>query len=221
MKVSVFCPNGDGRLSKLVALALMRMQANPLGHSVSFQFPTWTPYEHNIHRCMNQAIEDGADFMLSMDCDNPPTRNPLELVDLDLDLPLDVVGLPTPVWHSAVIGDRPWYLNAYDYVPAEDAYRPHEPCEGLQEVDAIGSGCFLVARRVLVAMQNEQPFLRKWNADGTVHKGADIAFCERARAKGFHIWAHYDYVCEHVQSLPLLEVIRAFGAMTAPRPHHA
>lgn len=187
---------------------MMRMQAQPLGHNVSFMFPTWSPYEHNIHRCWQQAIDDGADFMLSMDDDNPPTKNPLDLVELDFDL----VGLVTPVWHSAVRGDRPFYFNAYDYV-GEAGYKPHEPCEGLQEVDAIGSGCFLVARRVLLALRDQQPFARQWNKNGTVHKGADISFCEKAKAAGFRIFASYDHLCDHFNTLPLLEVISAFGAL--------
>ena len=189
-------------------MAMMRMQAQPLGHNVSFMFPTWSPYEHNVHRCIKQAIEDGADFMLSMDSDNPPMRNPLDLVELDL----DVVGLPTPVWHSGVKGDFPGYWNALKKVG--DAYKPITECGvdpvGLVQVDAIGSGCFLVARRVLLALRHKQPFARQWHPDGTVYKGGDYSFCEKATAAGFRIFSHFDYPCMHFNNLEITEVWRAF-----------
>lgn len=184
-----------------------RMQANPLGHELTIMYPTWTPYAHNVHRCMNQALDGGYDFLLSMDDDNPPTRNPLELVDLDLDL----VGLPTPVWHSEVKGDRPYYFNAYRRV--EGGYKPCDHNSGLHEVDAVGSGCFLVSRRVMAALRYDQPFARQWNKDGTVGTGGDLSFCEKVKAKDFRIWASYNHLCDHMVTLPLLEVIQAFGAM--------
>jgi len=158
---------------------------------------------------MNDFLHGGEEWWLSMDDDNPPTANPLDLIDLDL----DVIGLPTPVWHSAKLGDRPFYFNALREVPG--GFKPLEPSEwqGLQEVDAIGSGCFLVSRRVIESLRDHQPFARRWNVNGTVDVGCDFAFCQRARAAGWRIWAHFDYLCEHIQTLPLLEVIRSFAAI--------
>jgi hypothetical protein len=45
---------------------------------------------------------------------------------------------------------------------------------------------------------------------GTVTRGLDFAFCERARKQGFKVYAHYDYCCEHYKELELTEVFRAF-----------
>lgn len=204
--VYVTCPNGSGNIHKLVHFALCRILGDGR-HQVRHDCPTHTPYVNNLHHCMNDFLNGGEDFWLSMDDDNPPQRNPLDLVDLDLDL----VGLPTPVWHSAVMGDRPWYFNAMDRVP--DGFKPHEPCDGLQEVDAIGSGCFLVSRRVIRALQFAHPFARQWNPDGTVAIGGDFSFCDKVKHAGYRVWSHFDYPCEHMQTLPLLEVIRSFGAL--------
>ena len=131
----------------------------------------------------------------------------LDLVELDCDL----IGCPTPVWANIKEGDRPWYFNALDRKP--DGYVPHEPCEGLQEVDAIGSGCFLVSRRVMEALKDQQPFARQWGDDGLVELGGDFSFSRKVKAAGFNIWAHFDYLCDHYSETPLLEVIRAFGAV--------
>ncbi len=173
--------------------------------------PTHSPYVNNLHKILNDFKEGMYDFWLSMDSDNPPKNNPLDLVELDK----DIIGCPTPVWHNDLktrkAGERPIYWNVYDYVPEKDAYKEHENKKGLQKVDAIGTGCFLVSKRVF---HNEfmqmAPFMRQWNADGTVNKGNDISFCERARANGFEIYAHFDYSCRHFVELELTEVIEAF-----------
>lgn len=153
-------------------------------------------------------LKGGEDYWLSMDDDNPPTKNPLDLVELDLDL----IGLPTPVWHSAVLGDRPYYYNALDKV-GEEGYKPHEPAEDLQEVDAVGSGCFLVSRRVIERIAYTQPFMREWGKDGVVIKGGDFSFCDKVKKAGFKVWTHFDYPCLHFNEVELTEAIRAFMEM--------
>lgn len=204
-RVYVTCPNGSGHIHKLVHFALCKILSDHR-HQVRHDCPTHTPYVNNLHRCMNDFLASDDEFWLSMDDDNPPTRNPLDLVDLNLDL----VGLPTPVWHSQKKGDRPYYFNALNKAPG--GYKPTEDTEGLVEVDAIGSGCFLVHRRVIEALRHSQPFARQWGANGEVTLGGDFSFCEKVKASGFKVWAHFGYLCDHIQTLPMLEVIQSFHA---------
>lgn len=206
VRVYVTVPNGSGWIHKAVHHAVCRILADRR-YRLRVDAPTHSPYVHNLHKCMGDFLDGGEDYWLSMDDDNPPSTNPLGLVELDCDL----IGCPTPVWCNMVEGDRPWYFNAMDR--KKDGYVPHEPCDGLQEVDAIGSGCFLVARRVMWALRDHQPFMRQWDQRGLVQMGGDFSFCEKVRAAGFRVWAHYGYVADHMNELPLLEVIRAFGVM--------
>ena len=174
--------------------------------------PTHKPYEDNLQRIVNDFVEGDYDFWLNMDSDNPPIKNPLDLVDLDR----DIIGLPTPIWHfnGKHFGDRPIYFNAYSYDENSKAYREFLPQFGLQQVDAVGTGCVLFARRVFEYSDLRYgAFQRTWNIDGTMNKGNDIAFCERARQVGFEIYAHFDYQCDHFTELSLLEVSRAFREM--------
>lgn len=175
--------------------------------------PTHVPYENNLHWIVRDVLEKGYDYWVSWDDDNPPLRNPLDLVFLDK----DVIGCPTPVWHNAVPGDRPYYLNAYrqvgDPLTEEGGWKPWEETTGLQEVDAIGTGCFVIARRVLERLAEEAPFQRIYRKDGTVLVGNDLAFCLRAKAAGFRIFAHFDYLCRHMNRLDLSEVVEAFHDM--------
>lgn len=225
-KVLVACCNGRGWIHKGVVFAAMKMIQDPR-HSVTFIAPTHSPYVQNLHKTVNDFLNRGDDFLLIMDDDNPPLRNPIDLVELDC----DVVGLPTPVWHSAVKGDRPFYLNALnevrDVAGKVEGFKPVDSIpgfdlNGLQEVDAVGTGCVLIARRVLIELMRrcvgnpmETPFMRRWNDRGEVEMGNDYAFCSRARDAGFKIRAHFDYTCQHFNELELQETVGSFQALHA------
>lgn len=208
--ILVTVPN-EHWVHKEVTQRLLLLQADGR-YRLRFEFPSHEPYENNQHHIVNTFMDGDAAFWLSIDSDNPPTNNPLDLVVLDK----DIIGLPTPVWHyTGKPGERPVYWNAYDYVEESDAYREHPAKEGLQRVDAIGTGCFLVARRVFLHQGMRQaPFKRKTNPDGTVNKGNDISFCERARARGFEVWTHYGYPCRHYSAnIELTQVESAIRGM--------
>jgi hypothetical protein len=172
--------------------------------------PSHKPYENNLHHIVNDVLKDGYDFWLNIDSDNPPERNPLDLVALNK----DIIGMPTPVIHmdGKHSGDPPVYLNAYDYIPEVGAYRPHSVFRGLRKVDAVGTGCVLFARRVFEHPEMQKGcFTRKLYKDGTVNKGNDISFCERARENGFEIYAHYDYYCDHFSETSINEMVAHYS----------
>ncbi len=196
-------------LHKQVVFASWRILGDKR-YDITPMIPSHLPFENNLNHIVKDLIAGDWDYWLSIDADNPPYGNPLDAVPLDL----DIIGFPTPVWHwrgDEPPGERPVYYNAYDYVRDEDAYLPHEPMEHMQAVDAIGTGCFLIARRVFEHPDLQKgAFLRTWNEDGTVHKGNDIAFSERARAAGFNIYCDYDRPCMHFNELEINEVVSAF-----------
>lgn len=202
-KVLISVPN-TGWIHKSVAFALLKLQLDQR-HDLTIILPTHNPFENNLHHIVNDFIAGEYDFWLSIDSDNPPLNNPLDLVEMDR----DIIGLPTPVWHyTGKPGERPIYWNAYD--KAEGGYAEHQEKFGLQKVDAIGTGCFLVSARVFLHPEMQKgAFTRKLLQDGRVDRGNDISFCERARGQGFEIYVHYDYPCMHFQELDLTEVIRA------------
>lgn len=206
-KVLISFPN-TGWIHKLVFMAGAKLLSDSRYKSTVI-VPTHNPYENNLHHIRNDFIEGDFDYWLNIDADNPPMNNPLDLIDLDR----DIIGCPTPVYHFAdkIKGERPWYENAYQYVKEKDAYREWPTKEGLQKVDAVGTGCLLMARRVFDNPEMRKGcFSRVLYPDGRVERGNDIAFCERAKKQGFEIWAHYDYRCQHFNELEMHEVIRAF-----------
>ncbi len=206
-KVLISFPN-TGYIHKLVFVAGMKLLSDSRYDS-KIIVPTHTPYENNLHHIVNDFIAGNYEYWLNIDADNPPMNNPLDLIELNK----DIIGCPTPVYHftDKVKGERPWYENAYKYVPEDGAYKEYPNKKGLQQVDAVGTGCILIARRVFDDINMRKgAFTRKLNPDGTVNKGNDISFCERARELGFKIFAHYDYRCQHFNEVEMHEIIHAF-----------
>ncbi len=157
------------------------------------------PYEENLNTATKMTREGGYDFLITFDHDNIPKNNPIDLVFLNK----DIIGMPYPTYGFSSKGELETALLAMDKQPG-GGYRDHRTMEGLQEVDAIASGAMVIARRVL-----ENPkvfFARKWDDQGFVITGVDFHFCEKAKAEGFKVWAHYDYLADHIKEISLLEV---------------
>lgn len=210
MKVLVSVPNGNGCYSKHVGRVCTKLFSDRR-YQCTFIDPTWTPYEHNLNRIVKDLLTVYRDheFWLTMDDDNPPMRNPLDLVELDK----DIIGLPTPVWANMKSGDRPWYYNAMR--SRRGGWSPVDG-EGLTEVDAVGSGCMLIHRRVCEQMKKPL-FMRRYDRWGIVTHGADFEFCRKAKRAGFQVHTHFGYPCRHFINLELTEVIEAFHALQSSR----
>jgi len=94
-------------------------------YHLTLMLPSHTPFENNLHHIVNDFVEGGYHYWLSVDADNPPQCNPLDWIERDR----DIIGFPTPVWHCTgkeKLGERTFYYNGYDYVPEDDAYREHK-----------------------------------------------------------------------------------------------
>lgn len=157
------------------------------------------PSERNRNETVKAMLDGGYDYLLTIDHDVVPKRNPLDLVELDL----DIVCAAVPQWNMSD-PNFPIYFVAMDRV--DGGYKEHKDRNGLQEIDAAGSGCLLIARRVLEKIK--APFVRQWDEDGIDTLGLDFYFSEKAKAAGFKIWCHYDYIADHIKEISLLEVYR-------------
>ncbi len=201
-RVLISVPNGDGWIHKTVAFCLFRMLADPRVEAEVI-LPTWKPYVHNLHRIIKDVIDQKFDYWVNIDDDNPPKKNPVDLVFLDK----DIIGCPTPIWQHDLEKHRGQFPIAWSaFRKAEDGdYRPVPPREfvggKLVECDVVGSGCLVVATRVLATLGRANPverwFMREWGEDGFPSRGGDFAFCERAKKRGFQVFSHGGYVCEH------------------------
>lgn len=202
MKVLLSVPN-ESWIHKLVTFAVVRILQDRR-HSVTFIAPTQRPYEHSLNLIVLDFLDGDWDYWLNIDADNPPFRNPLDLLEHEP----DILGLPTPIYHADGSNSWPICWNVLD--AAEGGFREHRDQAGLQDCDAIGSGCMLVSRPVLEGMESPW-FVRETDGFGRVTCGPDFYFCRKAKAAGFRVQAHFDYRCEHVNEIPLVEAMRAFS----------
>lgn len=164
-------------------------------YEVTLIYSCLKPSENN--RNYTAQLGRNYDFFLTIDDDVVPLKNPLDLIEMNL----DIVACATPQW-NLTDPNYPLYFVGMDRV--EGGYKEHKKKQGLQEVDAVGSGCLLIAKRVLEAI--EEPFVRKWK-DGFAITGLDFYFCEKAKEKGFKVYCHYGYLCDHYKELSLLSVL--------------
>ena len=182
-------------------------------------FASDRPIDHARNKAITTVLsaEEHATHLLMVDADNAPTRSPLDFVDQDL----DIVGLPTPIYDARRIdvGGYPLIWNAVRYSPrgsepvagGRDGWHEAGDKRGLQEVDAVGSGCILISRRVLESVR--PAFVRRYDDEtGVASHGSDFEFCRRAKAVGWRVFTHWGYPCSHVKEVDLLQLHRFFSA---------
>ena len=186
----------QGYIRPELAEAEMRMRLDPRVQT-TVKHLNMKPSENARNYSVKLALDGGFDYFLTVDHDIVPLKNPIDLVMLNL----DVVGLACPQWNMSD-PSYPLYFVGMDR--NAEGYTEHKDKIGLQEVDAVGSGCLLMSRKVLEAVK--EPFLRKWE-DGMAITGLDFYFCEKARALGFKVYCHYDYLAQHWKEVNLLDVL--------------
>ena len=165
------------------------------GHDIFYESSFLRPIEHNRNTIVKRFLASDCDYLLQIDNDNIPARNPLELVDLGL----DVVSCPVWIYQDTLI------LNIYrkeegsEYLVPVD-YNSNKN-KGLICIDATGTGVLLTSRRVLEALK--APFERKYDENGIEELGQDLYFSRKAKEAGFKIFSHFDYIAKHYKEINL------------------
>lgn len=197
IKVMIAIPNTGWTITGLeTQLTRWIMERN---YDVNQLFKNISPVAANRNLIAKDFLKTDCDFLLMIDTDTMPSINPLDLIKHDK----DIVSGVTPTWKETR------YAWAVCWKDKDGSYKqyPTESRKGLQRVEAVGASCLLIKRKVLE--QVPQPFVDKWDEDGTMILGEDFYFCEKAKEKGFEIWADWDLVCNHYKEIPLLSVIDA------------
>lgn len=166
------------------------------------------PVTNNRNQIVKRFLDSPPEhkFLLMMDHDVVPQGNPLDYVEHDL----DIVVFPCPIWKptQGAAGPVVWNIRLQD----EDGQRIRGKIEasGLREISEGGTGAMLIARRVLEHPDMHAPFVEEMDEYGVSTLGHDLAFCVRARAAGFRVWAALDCPCRHWETLDLSVVDNIF-----------
>ena len=166
------------------------------------RFSSVTGVEYNRNTLVKEFLKTDNEWLMMVDEDNPPVKNPLELIKLNK----EVIGLPTMMWRGigGKDGNSGVAFNAYKAVGLDWQTLVNDG-EKIVEVDRVGTGCIIIRRDVLEGFK--APFSAVVNEeDGTRARGEDITFCDKARERGVKIWVNWDYICSHYKTIDLLDV---------------
>ena len=180
--------------TELTALLLKILSINII-YDVYIEYPRLKPIQHNRNDIVKRFLQTNRDFLLMIDSDIVPTKNPLDLVQYNK----DVIGLPCPTWKE---NEVTWLVM--DKVEGGWQMSSKLNNKGLVEVDAVGSGAILIKRKVLENIK--EPFSVLWDKDGLMDTGLDILFCEKAKKKDFSIYFHSEYTCSHFMDFDYLRL---------------
>lgn len=174
---------------------------------VTVTFSDYKPIAHNRNTLVQQMLEGDYQYLLMIDSDTIPQRNPLELCRYNL----DIIGLPTPIFNIRRNPDHPIYWNVGKWNPDTGSWHPlvintDAEGEGPIKVDAVGTGVFLVHRRVLEHPDMRGPFRRAWDENGLAIRGLDLEMCRRAKEAGFEVWIDIDYTADHFKEVSLRRI---------------
>lgn len=164
-------------------------------HDIKIVYPNSMPIAHNRNDIVQRFLKTDCDYLLMIDSDIVPKKNPLLLLAYNK----DIIGGVCPQYNNGTI-----YCVVMEKTPKGLQEIALADRNGIKEVDAIGTGCILIARRVLEKVK--APFMRKWDNDGLQDLGLDFYFCEKAKKHGFSVWADWESVCSHYKTIDLLSI---------------
>ena len=173
-------------------------------YDVTIEGARHRPIASNRNLVTKRFLAGTADFMMMIDDDVVPTQNPLDLLQMDL----DIVVFPTPMFAPGRAGGYPIHMNIELLEHPEGAaegYVLMQP-EPLMEIASGGTGCILIARRVLEHPDMHPAFMDVYDEDGIRTQTEDVIFVWNARDAGFRAWAAMEYRCSHFKEVDLLRV---------------
>lgn len=177
-------------------------------YNIFLDFPAEKPIAQNRNLTVQRFLKmDNMDYLMFLDNDIIPPKNIMNLVDHDKDI---VGGLCFAFMDNRI---TPLALRRQDPVP--EGQKPYKVIdfkgtEGLVEVDAIGTGHMIIARRVLEKITH-QPFCNQYDDMGVKTLGLDLSFCYKAKQEGYKVWCHLSYPCAHWTETNLMDFYTALA----------
>jgi ubiquinone/menaquinone biosynthesis C-methylase UbiE len=138
------------------------------------------PIDFNRTQIARKFLESGLDYLLMVDSDLIPPSNIMMMVDNDL----DICSADIRTWQDGA--NLRLAMTMYRECEGYDEYKAAEvPEYRISEIDACGTGCMLVHRKVLEKVSEFRG------------RAEDYNFCKDARQAGFKV--HFDtrFRCYH------------------------
>ncbi len=152
------------------------------------------------NQIVRKFMETDKTMLVMVDDDVVPPPHLLESLAVMPD-GYGMVGVPYPLWRQ----DQGLFLSVFRRGP--EGLKLAEMGEGLNEVDALGTGCVAISREALATL-GRNPF-RFDNSEEFESTSEDFIFCADLQAAGYRVGAWWDgWYADHVRTVglaPLLE----------------
>ena len=181
----------QGKIATGLVESLLAMKGSP-EYDIEIDFPDDAPISNNRNKIVQRFLAKDYDYLLMCDSDIVPPPSVINLADYQK----DIISATAFIYQGVIMP------VAWNRMP-DGMYKPINLSEydGLVEVDAVGTGCIMLSRKVLEEVK--APFLNEYDPDGIKLFGLDIAFCQKAIEKGFKVYTSLDYVCSHYKTVDL------------------
>lgn len=226
MKIMVGIPTLSGKIPVELVNGIHEAMART-GYSIFLHFERGaTPVDVARNRICYQFLKTDCDVLWMIDDDTLTPENIADLFSTEADILAPIVIGAHPVEQGAIGLFNVAYLKNErgDWRTINWEVRG----SGVIDVDAVGTGCILIKRRVLedprmklpggyvniygeekVLDENDPPALfkitRKPNGEWTC--GEDLGFCDRAQKLGYSIKLHTEVVCGHLKEIDLKTIL--------------
>lgn len=162
--------------------------------------------EDDVRNGMVQRfLQDPAGYthLMMIDDDVIPPPHALQMVLHDM----PIVGATVFTWKDgeplALL--MKWDEEKQGYRQDNEAIEKLNSGEKLVEVDASGTGCFVVKRQVYENLVTNW-FRYSYDLDGKITCGEDFSFCKRCKEIGYSVWVDGSVQCGHIGSIDIAEV---------------
>ena len=162
------------------------MSFDKMGHKIEMFLSEDRPIPSNRNRIIKKFLETDNDYLMMVDSDITPPKNILAILNSNKEI-------ISPM--CFVMKDVDKITNAVNKVKRE--YKViTEFDKGINEVDAVGTGCIFIKRNIIEKMKKPL-FKYKYNKEGILSNGEDFNFCDNAKKEGFKIFYDTRYIVNH------------------------
>lgn len=199
-KIYIAVPTSDGSIYFELSLRLAKWNYQKDIRTTVVYHPFLSPVDHARNTIVKNFLETNCTHLMMVDDDIVP---PEEAVEKLLSHDKDIVAAACPLISPDKTGKLVTSINAYN-LDEDDMYSGVE-LTGIQKVDAVGTGCIMIKRKVLERLK-VPPFITEYTSNGIKYRGEDINFCYQASLIGYDTYVDFDLKCKHIKQCNLLEL---------------
>jgi len=167
------------------------------------------------NRIVKRFLETDCTVLAMVDDDIAP---PVNFVELLLPFLLDFAMIAIPHAAPHPLAPETLYLTAYDEELSSGDLKPAGLWQGINEVDAVATGCVLVGRHVFEAgALGSAPFEIAADPRDRLQSD-DLLFCRKLKLNGYRVGCYWDgRPVDHFRSVSLAPLAAATLGLEVPR----